>query len=136
MKILVDTNVLISAALRDKLPEQVVMWVATREECTWLATREILNEYREVLARPKFRLNAEVLAVWDRVLASRTVVLEPVARAGLTGRDPKDQPFLLAALSFGVDYLITGDGDLLALRDRSQTRIVTVAEFAKQMGIT
>jgi predicted nucleic acid-binding protein len=29
MKILVDTNVLISAALRDKLPEQVVLWIAT-----------------------------------------------------------------------------------------------------------
>lgn len=136
MKILIDTNVLISAALRDKLPEQVVMWIATRDDCTWLATREILNEYREVLARPKFRLDAEMLAVWDQVITSRIVVLEPVAHAGLTARDPKDQPFLLAALSFGADYLITGDGDLLVLHDRSQTRIVTVAEFAQQMGIS
>ena len=136
MKILVDTNVLISAALRDKLPEQVVLWIATRDDCTWLATREILNEYREVLERPKFRLDAEILAVWNRVITSRIVVLEPVAHSGLTVRDAKDQPFLHAALSFGADYLITGDGDLLALRDRSQTRIVTVAEFAKQMGIS
>ena len=136
MKILVDTNVLISAAFRDKLPEQVVMWLATRDECTWLATPEILKEYREVLARPKFRLNAEMLATWDRVIASRIVVLEPAARPRLTGRDPKDQPFLLAALSFDADYLITGDNDLLVLRDLSQTRIVTVAEFAQQMGIS
>jgi predicted nucleic acid-binding protein len=64
------------------------------------------------------------------------VVLKPVTHPGLTVRDPKDQPFLHAALSFGADYLITGDGDLLALRDRSKTRIVTVAEFAQQMGIS
>ena len=107
-----------------------------QDECTWLATPEILNEYREVLARPKFRLNSEMLAVWDRLITSRVVVLEPGAHSGLTSRDPKDQPFLLAALSFDADYLITGDGDLLALHDRLQTRIVTVAEFAKQMGIT
>lgn len=135
MKILIDTNVLISAALRDKLPEQVVMWIATRDQCTWLATPEILNEYRDVLARPKFHLDAEMLAVWDQVITSRLVVLEPVAQSSLTARDPKDLPFLLAALSFSADYLITGDSDLLALRDHSQTRIVTVAEFAKQVGI-
>jgi putative PIN family toxin of toxin-antitoxin system len=136
MKILVDTNVLISAAFRNKLPEQVVMWIATRDECTWLATPAILNEYREVLARPKFGLNDELLAAWERVITSRIVVLERRTRSGLTGRDPKDQPFLLAALSLDADYLITGDNDLLVLRGRLQTRIVTVAEFARQMGIS
>jgi uncharacterized protein len=66
MKILIDTNVLMSAALCDKLPEQVVRWIATRDQFIWLATHEIINEYREVLARPKFHLDAEILAAWDR----------------------------------------------------------------------
>ncbi len=52
MNVLIDTNVLLSAALRDKQPERVVLHVATRDDCKWLVTPEILAEYTEVLRRP------------------------------------------------------------------------------------
>ncbi len=48
MNVLIDTNVLLSAALRDKLPERVVLYVATRDDCQWLVTPEILAEYTDV----------------------------------------------------------------------------------------
>jgi predicted nucleic acid-binding protein len=50
-------------------------------------------------------------------------------------RDPKDAPFLAAALSAQADSLITGDSDLLAVAGHIATRIVTVAEFAAELGI-
>ncbi len=61
MNVLIDTNVLISAALRDRLPERVVLYVATRDDCRWLVTPEILAEYVDVLRRPKFGLPEDVL---------------------------------------------------------------------------
>lgn len=44
MKVLVDTNVVLSAALRDRLPERVILHIATREEWIWLTTPDILDE--------------------------------------------------------------------------------------------
>jgi predicted nucleic acid-binding protein len=44
MNVLIDTNVLLSAALRDRLPEKIVLYVATRDDVRWLVTPEILAE--------------------------------------------------------------------------------------------
>jgi hypothetical protein len=41
MKILLDTNVVLSAAWRDRLPEKVVQHVATHGDCEWIVTAEI-----------------------------------------------------------------------------------------------
>lgn len=51
-------------------------------------------------------------------------------------RDPKDALFLAAALSGHADFLITGDKDLLEAKDLVATRILTVAEFSKEFGIS
>jgi putative PIN family toxin of toxin-antitoxin system len=136
MNVLIDTNVLLSAALRDRLPERVVLYVASREECKWLVTPEILAEYVEVLRRPKFALSAETLQQWAELLDMRVVNAgSPPATVDFP-RDPKDAPFLAAALAFQADFLITGDKDLLEARDIVATRIVTVAEFSNQFQIT
>jgi hypothetical protein len=49
MNVLVDTNVLLSAALRDRLPAQVVRLLASQDAWRWLVTEEILREYVGVL---------------------------------------------------------------------------------------
>ncbi len=50
-------------------------------------------------------------------------------------RDPKDAPFLAAAVATDADFLITGDKDLLEANDVVKTRIVTVAEFRDEFKI-
>jgi len=70
MKVLIDTNVLLSAALRDRLPEQVVLHLATHDEWIWLVTAEIVNEYVNVLARPKFTRIATFLSTFVRSLTA------------------------------------------------------------------
>ena len=65
MKVLLDTNVLLSAAWRDRLPEKVVLHVATDSDIQWIATAEILREYVDVLRRPKFGLSEDVLQQWS-----------------------------------------------------------------------
>jgi len=73
MNVLIDTNVLLSAVLRDKLPERLVLYLATRDNCRWLVTPEILAEYIGVLRRPKFGLEEETINRWAEMLAMRTV---------------------------------------------------------------
>ena len=92
MKVLLDTNVLLSAAWRDRLPEKVVQHVATAADCVWVATPEIITEYLEVLRRPKFALAASVLQSWEELIAMRTLVIpSPRIEVDLP-RDPKDAP--------------------------------------------
>jgi putative PIN family toxin of toxin-antitoxin system len=131
----VDTNVLLSAALRDRLPEQVVLYVAMRDEWKWIVTPEILAEYVEVLERPKFRLSRETLNHWADLVAMRTVNIGSPPTAAASLRDPKDAPFLAAALAGRADYLITGDRDLLAAKDLAPVRILTIAEFAQEFAV-
>lgn len=48
MRVVVDTNVLVSAALRDRDPETVVLWIVRTAGVEWIATPAILDEYRGV----------------------------------------------------------------------------------------
>ena len=73
MNVLIDTNVLLSAALRDKLLERVVLYAAGRDHFRWLVTPEILAEYTDVLRRPKFGLDQQTLERRGELLAMRTV---------------------------------------------------------------
>jgi putative PIN family toxin of toxin-antitoxin system len=136
MNVLIDTNVLLSAALRDKLPERAVLYVAERDDFRWLVTPEILAEYVEVLRRPKFRLDSETLDRWADLLAMRTVNIGSPPQVPEFPRDPKDAPFLAAALAASADLLISGDNDLLTATTLPATRIVTVAQFCSEFQIS
>jgi putative PIN family toxin of toxin-antitoxin system len=134
VKVIIDTNVVLSAALRDRLPERVVRFVAEQDEWRWLITDEILAEYVEVLRRPKFEFSSELISEWEALLALRTVVV-PTAQLFPLLRDPKDAPFLAAAISSTADFLITGDRDLLDAELGLSTCVLSVAKFAKQFQI-
>jgi putative toxin-antitoxin system toxin component, PIN family len=107
MKVIVDTNVLLSAALRDRLPERIVLHIATCDEIKWLVTPQILAEYLGVLARPKFKLTTDSLNQWRELLGMRTVDIGAPPTNPDFPRDPKDAPFLAATLISGADWLIT-----------------------------
>jgi putative PIN family toxin of toxin-antitoxin system len=68
MKVVIDTNVLISAVLRDRDPELVIQFIVDRAEFEWTVSQEILAEYKEVLSRRKFRLTQELRERWFELL--------------------------------------------------------------------
>jgi uncharacterized protein len=77
MKVIVDTNVLVSAILRDNLPEQVIMWIVMQPVIEWIATAEIIQEYREVLQRKKFKLPNDIIQHWLELLENEIVLVFP-----------------------------------------------------------
>lgn len=135
MNVLIDTNVVLSAALRDRLPESVVLRVATASDIRWIVTPEILREYTAVLARPKFALSEDILSEWAELIEMRTVVVPSPSSRVSVPRDPKDVKFLAAALSASAQFLISGDKDLLEYAGVIETRIVSVGEFAAEHQI-
>ena len=47
MKVVIDTNVLVSAALRDRDPEAVILFIVARADFEWIVSPEILVEYKD-----------------------------------------------------------------------------------------
>ncbi len=130
MKVLIDTNVLVSAALRDKDPEAVILFIVAQPDWQWIVSADILAEYREVLSRPKFALPADVQQRWFAVLETLTTRVEVEATIDFP-RDEKDAKFLACALTANAEFFITGDRDFTQATKLVNTIILSVALLKK-----
>ena len=133
LQLVIDTNILVSAALKDKKPEQVVLWVAS--ECEWIISDDILAEYQDVLQRKRLKINQQKRERFLNIVQDLTIRVE-VDIAVDFPRDRKDAKFLACALSTQADYLITGDADYSEAPSLINTRIISVVEFIDLFQIT
>ena len=130
MKVVIDTNVLVSAALKDKDPEAVILYVVEQPDFVWIVSPDVLAEYREVLSRPKFALPKAVLRKWFDLLDIVTTTIE-VNLAFEFPRDQKDAKFLACALAARAEFFITGDRDFSQARKLLDTTILSVSLFKR-----
>ena len=135
MKVVLDTNVLISGlAYPNSIPGRIVG--AWDLHALGLAmSRFQLDEVSRVLRYPKIRK----LLDWDdariesfvRQLLLRVELVDVAGTNATVPADPCDAPILATLIASSADVLVTGDGDLLALRQRYP--IETAAEFARRL---
>ena len=130
MKIVIDTNVLISAAFRDREPEDVILFIVEHLEFEWIVSDEILDEYLDVLNRPKFNLPEDILNQWTQTLRISTTTID-VDQTIAFPRDRKDAKFIACALSAQANFCITGDRDFSEAHKLMNTTVVSVALFKK-----
>lgn len=130
MKVLVDTNVFVSAVVWGGVPGEVVEFVVGDPQVEWIVSDEILREYVNVLRRPKFGLPEELVARWQQLLADETVLIHVKAEIAFP-RDPADSIFLSCALDADADFLITGDRDFEQARLLGNTKIISATLFKR-----
>lgn len=130
MKVVIDTNVLVSAVLKDRDPEAIILFVAEHDEMEWIVSPEIMTEYREVLSRKKFGLPEDELRMWFSLLDGFSVSCETHLTIDFP-RDQKDAKFLSCAIVAGADYFITGDRDFSQAQKLLTTTILSVSQFKK-----
>lgn len=130
IKVVIDTGVVVSAAFRDRTPEDVVLFVAGEDEFEWIVSPDILDEYTEVLARKKFNLPIETLNQWQGVFDEFCTVVNAEEIIDFP-RDRKDAKFLECALSVDADFLITGDRDFGDAERLIETTIISISQFHK-----
>lgn len=124
---MLDTNVLVSAALNPQSLPAVLVSAAPARLFTICLSDAILEEYREVLAREKFRLPRDLVARFLRDLEQAGQKVTPQETLSVT-RDPEDNKFLECAVEAGAAYLITGNIRHFPHRFRA-VRVVTPREF-------
>lgn len=130
MKILIDTNVLISALLRDRNPERIILYVIEQPEHEWVVSPEIMSEYKEVMSREKFGLPTEILRRWYQILDEVTTTYD-VENSIQFPRDQKDAKFLSCALAAEADFFVTGDKDFTEAQKLVKTIILSVSQFVR-----
>ena len=128
MNVVIDTNVLVSAALKNRMPETVLRWIVAQPGWAWVVSTEILAEYKTVLARQKFGLPPDLLHQWLTWLDTVTVCVD-VPGTLLYPPDPTDAKFLACALATQANWLITGDRDFTQARKLVTTTILSVSQF-------
>jgi putative toxin-antitoxin system toxin component, PIN family len=132
MKVVIDTNILVSAVIRDRLPERVLLWCLGNPEVEWLVTPAIMAEYVAVIQRPKFKLPKATVAWWLELLAADTRMIQPTVSIDFP-RDRKDGPFLVCAESGKADFLITGDTDFSEATTLVSATICNLSQFAQRV---
>ena len=136
MRLVIDTNVLISALLAaTSLPAQlVVLWRAGRFDL--LTTAGQLDELMRVTRYPKIRerLAPAVAGRLVNDLRALAVTLDRLPVVEVSA-DPDDNYLLALAMAGAADFLVTGDKrDLLGLSVHQGTRIVTTRDFLARHG--
>lgn len=131
IRIVADTNLLISSIFWDGAPYRIVQH-AIDGKLEIVVSALILNEVRRVLTNPKesFVLSEqEVDDVVNGILAFATIV-EPSKTLSVS-RDAKDDPIIACALAAKAGFIVTRDNDLLVLKEYSVIKIVSPEEFLK-----
>ena len=130
MRIVVDTNVLISGVFFGGMPRKVLSAVINKEIAA-CATEEIIDEYNEIVSemilRKQGHLNRDILAP----LIGTMEIVESKTKVELS-RDPDDDKFLGCAKDAKALYIVSGDKDLLVLEKFEDIEIITAKEFCER----
>ncbi len=129
LRVVYDTNVIVSAALKPgSLPASLVSLAMTRRVRLFVSLA-ILDEYAAVLRRPKFRLDPIRIDAFLRDLHKAAVTVRPSERVR-EAPDEADNRFLECALAAQADYLVTGNKKHFPRPAFERTKVVSPAEFA------
>lgn len=130
MKIVLDTNVIVSGLLNPHGKPGIILQMVASRAVTICYDARIIDEYREVLPRPKFPISeAEVDAILEQIEAAGRLVATTPLPQNLP--DPDDEPFLEIALGGGADCLVTGNVRHYPEDRRRGMKVVSPGEFVE-----
>lgn len=129
MRIVIDTNVLISATFWTGKPKQLLNKVR-HKEITFLTSEILLNELMDVLMRKDkpFKLSAEEAESVVTEMRSIAEIVHPHSQVTVC-QDERDNRVLECAIDGGAEYVISGDLHLLELKSFKQVKIITISDF-------
>ena len=127
LRLVVDTNVIVSAALKPEGLQRTVLLLALTKPARLFVSAPIFEEYRVVLSRPEFHIGKGLRQQFLQLIKNRARLVVP-ARQLQVAADPGDNVFLECADAARADYLVTGNVRHFP-RYWKRTKIITSREF-------
>lgn len=130
MKVVVDTNVLISGIFFGGNPRKIVEAIVDGYHKAY-ATIEIVDEYMGIIdsmiERGQGKLNRSILTP----LFSSIKIIESKTDLDIC-RDPDDNKFIECAVDSKALYVVSGDKDLLDIKEFEGIQVITAKEFCEK----
>jgi putative PIN family toxin of toxin-antitoxin system len=132
LKIVLDTNVLVSGILSPNGPPAAVLRALLTERVSLCFDERIVSEYRAVLTRSKFSFDRELV---EELIGFLEAAGSPTLAAPLavTLPDPWDQMFIEVAVSGDADFLVTGNLKHFPEPARAGVRVISPREFLEAL---
>ena len=126
VKVVLDTNILISSLIYGQKPQQIENLILDKN-VVGITSLSLLAEFTDVLAK-KFHFNEFRVKQTEKKIRNNFMLVQPESTFKIL-KDDSDNRVLEAAVEGKCHYIITGDKELLSLGKFKGIKIVKVAEF-------
>ena len=127
LRLVIDTNVVVSAALNPDGLQRTTILLAITKPARLYVSLPILEEYEGVLSRPHLNIRKGLRLQMLQLIKNNSHLIAPSHRLDVSS-DPDDNRFLECADKAGADYLITGNQKHFPTFWK-KTKIITSREF-------
>jgi putative PIN family toxin of toxin-antitoxin system len=131
MKVVFDTNILVSALVFPGGRADIALRRIIEERDRLLLSRPILDELLGILAR-KFSRDAEELAHVAVFLSDLSIVVKPRRKLAVLADEP-DNRILECAVTGGADAIVTGDKALLELKTFRKVKLLSLRTYLEEI---
>ena len=109
IRVVIDTNVVVSANLRDEGLPAAILDLAAGKRIQMCVSAPVLAEYKEVLNRPHLKLAPRRIAQSLAVIRKTSLPVRPTRTVTVIKNDDPDNRLLECAATARADYLVTGN---------------------------
>jgi len=132
MRIVIDTNIIASGIFFGGLPNKLLQLVIS-EKIEAIGSNEITDEYYKTfgyLLSNKNYIPKEGISVCS--IVEKMKIIFPKSKVKVC-RDPNDDKFIDCAIDGKCKYIVSGDKDLLDIKNFENIKILTVRDFLKKL---
>ena len=127
LRLVVDTNIMVSAALKPNGLQRTVLLLAITKPARLYVTEEIIVEYRDFLSRAELKIRKGLRQQLLHLIQNHAHQVKPL-RPFQVASDPDDNKFLECADAARADYLVTGNQRHFP-KFWKKTTVITSREF-------
>src|SRR5260370_4617266 len=128
IRVVLDTNIIVSAYLNQNGPPFRVLKLALAGLVRLCASGPILAEYQELLERKRLPMDARRASLFLKKIRDASLLVKPVPGLSIKLPDPDDRIFLECAEAAKADYLVTGNTKHFP-KEWKYTKRITPAAF-------
>jgi putative PIN family toxin of toxin-antitoxin system len=126
-RVVVDTNVLVSAFLANGKPRELLLKLL--EKHTVILSSQMLAELADVLSRDKFAITSTQIERFISMLLQSATIVAVDSKLKVVLEDPEDDIVLNAAFKGKADYIVSGDKHLLSLKKFENIEVLKAAQM-------
>jgi len=98
-----------------------------------VVSKEIAEEYLDVLRRPKFKIESTEIDDFAALLLDRADFVIPLESLNVVQDDPTDNKFLEAAVAGNANLIVSGDEHLLEIKSFRNISIIKPRRFVDML---